>query len=189
MALPRAPEVLVLESIPLVQARVFEVVRERIQLPSGLTQDLVLIDHPGAVVVLAEDERGRVAVVRQYRHPIGRWLTELPAGRVERGEDRLEAARRELDEEAGLRAARWESLGCFYPAPGFCSEQIEIFWARELSPTGAARRPLDDDEELSAHWLDWPQAQIELASDAKSAIALSRWRKALGETFQPDSAR
>ncbi len=180
MALPRAPEITVLESIPLVQARVFEVLRERIELPSGLRQDLVLIDHPGAVVVLAEDEHGRVAAVRQYRHPLGRWLTELPAGRLERGEDRLVAAQRELDEEAGLRAARWESLGCFFPAPGFCSEEIEIFWARDLSPSGAARRPMDEDEEISALWLEWPRAQAELASDGKSAIALERWRRALG---------
>ncbi len=179
MTLPRDPRVRVLESLPLVQGRIFDVLRERIELPSGLRQDLVVLDHPGAVVILAEDERGRVAVVRQYRHPIGCWLTELPAGRLERGEDRLVAAQRELDEEAGLRARRWDSLGCFYPAPGFCSEQIEIFWARDVYASGPSRRPMDEDEEISALWLEWPLAAAELASDAKSAIAISRWRKAL----------
>lgn len=182
MTLPRPPDIRVLESSSLVKGRVFEVVRERIQLPSGLQQDLLLIDHPGAVVILAEDERERVAVVRQYRHAIGMWLTELPAGRVERGEDRLVAAQRELDEEAGLRAEHWTSLGCFYPAPGFCSEQIEIFWARTLRAAGAERRAMDVDEEIAAQWLDWREAALQLASDAKSALALARWRAARGDT-------
>lgn len=181
MALPRASDVRVLETASLAKGRVFEVLRERVELPSGLRQELLLIDHPGAVVVLAEDAHGRVAAVRQYRHAIGQWLTELPAGRLDPGEDRLAAAQRELDEEVGLRAARWESLGCFFPAPGFCSEQIEIFWARELSPSGPERRPLDDDEELAALWLEWPQAQARLDSDAKSALALARWRRVLAE--------
>lgn len=180
MTLPREPEVRILESTSVLRGRVFEVVRERIQLPSGLQQELLLIDHPGAVVILAEDEREQIAVVRQYRHAIGQWLTELPAGRVERGEDRLAAAQRELDEEAGLCAERWTSLGCFYPAPGFCSEQIEVFWARTIRPSGAARRAMDDDEEITAKWLEWRDAADQLAADAKSAVAIARWRAARG---------
>jgi ADP-ribose pyrophosphatase len=174
MTLPRHPDVRVLASTPIASGRVFEVLRESVELPSGLRQDLLLVDHPGAVVILAEDREGRVAVVRQYRHAIGQWLVELPAGRVERGEDRLVAAQRELEEEAGLRARNWTSLGCFFPAPGFCSEQIEIFWARDLELVGAQRRALDDDEELAASWLTLERARVELSSDAKSAIALAR---------------
>lgn len=181
MSLPRSPDVRVLESTSIVKGRVFEVVRERVELPSGLQQELLLIDHPGAVVVLAEDERQNIAVVRQYRHAIGQWLTELPAGRVERGEDRLAAAKRELDEEAGLRAEQWTSLGCFFPAPGFCSEQIEVFWARAVRASGAERGALDDDEEIAAQWLPWREAELQLATDAKSALALARWRVAIGD--------
>jgi ADP-ribose pyrophosphatase len=174
MTLPRHPDVRVLSSTPVASGRVFDVLRERVELPSGLQQDLLLIDHPGAVVILAEDAERRVAVVRQYRHAIGQWLLELPAGRVERGEVRLIAAQRELEEEAGLRARSWTSLGCFFPAPGFCSEQIEIFWARELEPAGPQRRALDDDEEIAASWLPMAQAAVELSRDAKSALALAR---------------
>jgi len=180
MSLPRHPDVRVLASQPIAAGRAFNVLREELVLPSGVRQDLLLIDHPGAVVVIAENERQEFAIVRQYRHAIGAWLSELPAGRVERGEDRLAAAQRELDEEVGVLASQWLSLGSFFPAPGFCSEQIEIFWARGLAPSGTARRAHDLDEELSVAWRPQLEAEAELASDGKSVVALARWRAAAG---------
>lgn len=180
MSLPRHPDVRVLASQSVATGRAFDVVREELVLPSGLRQELLLIDHPGAVVVLAENERREIAVVRQYRHAIGAWLSELPAGRIERGEERLGAAQRELDEEVGVRAAHWLSLGCFFPAPGFCSEEIEIFWARGLTPSGSARRALDADEEIAVTWRPWREAEAELAADGKSVVAFARWRAVAG---------
>lgn len=177
MSLRRHPDVRLLSSEQLASGRVFDVWRESLELPSGLRQDVLVIDHPGAVAIVAEDARGRIAAVRQYRHAIGEWLLEIPAGRVDRGEPRLEAARRELEEETGLCAAQWTRLGCFFPAPGFCSEEIELFWARELSPAGAGRRPPDADEELTVSWWSFQEAQREMARDAKSAVALGRLRE------------
>jgi ADP-ribose pyrophosphatase len=180
MSLPRHPDVRVVASQTLAAGRAFDVVREELVLPSGLRQELLLIDHPGAVVVLAENQQREIAVVRQYRHAIGAWLSELPAGRIERGEDRLAAAQRELDEEVGVRATHWLSLGCFFPAPGFCSEQIEIFWARGITPSGAARRAHDADEEIAVAWRPPAEAEAELAADGKSIVAIARWRAAAG---------
>jgi len=150
------------------------VLSESVELPSGLRQHLLLIDHPGAVAVVAEHANGDIVAVRQYRHAIGDWLLEIPAGRVERGEDRLKAAQRELEEETGLRASAWRSLGAFYPAPGFCSEEIELFWASGLELVGPTRAPMDTDEELQTVRLPWERALLELAADGKSAVALAR---------------
>jgi ADP-ribose pyrophosphatase len=145
--LERHPRVALLESELVFHGRIFDVVRERVRLPSGLEQDLALVAHGGAVAIAAEDERGELVLVRQYRHALGRWMDELPAGRLEPAEEPLSAARRELEEETGLLAREWSLLREYVPAPGFCSERIWIFHARGLAPA-AARRPHDADEEL-----------------------------------------
>lgn len=92
------------------------------------------MDHPGAAAVLALDEDGRVLLQRQYRHATRHVLWELPAGLIdEAGEGPLLTARRELVEEAGLRARRWHELADFFPSPGFSNERIHVFLARDLS--------------------------------------------------------
>ncbi len=130
------------------QGRIFSIVRERLQLPSGLEQDLAIVDHHGAVAVAALDHEGRLQLVRQYRHAAGDWLIEVPAGRLEPGEDPRTAAMRELEEEAGLRAGSWTLLREFFPAPGFCSEQMSLFLATDLSSAGPLRRSPDAYEEF-----------------------------------------
>ena len=95
----------------------------------------LVLDHPGAVVILAVDDHERALVLHQYRHPIGRRMLELPAGLLDvPGEDPVVAARRELQEEALLLADTWEHLLTTYPSPGLSSERIEIFLATGLSP-------------------------------------------------------
>jgi 8-oxo-dGTP pyrophosphatase MutT (NUDIX family) len=94
----------------------------------------LVLEHPGAVMVLAVDDEERVLVLEQYRHPVRRRLLELPAGlRDSDGEDTLVTAQRELLEEAELEAGSWEHLLSTYPSPGISSERLEVFLARELS--------------------------------------------------------
>lgn len=95
----------------------------------------LVLEHPGAAVIVAIDDQDRVCCLRQYRHPGGKVFVELPAGLCDQGgEDPLEVARRELAEEAGLVAARWTPLGAAYPSPGISAERIEFFVAQGLTP-------------------------------------------------------
>lgn len=153
--------------------RIFQVRTETVVLPSGTTQSLEIVEHGGAVAIAAVDDEGRLACVRQYRHAAGEELIEVPAGRLEDGEDPAVAARRELEEETGLRAERLEELAAFYPAPGFCSEFITVYRATGLSLAGADRLAPDEDEEIEVVWLR-PDELIALpCRDAKSIIAAS----------------
>ncbi len=144
----RHPDIRVLGSNTLHRGRIFDLVRETLELPSGRRQEVEIVDHPGAVAIAAVDGDGRLVLVRQYRHAAGDWLEEIPAGRLERGEEPLEAARRELEEETGLCAESWRLLAAPYPAPGFCSERLHLFLAEGLRPAGLDRRTPDEDEEL-----------------------------------------
>jgi ADP-ribose pyrophosphatase len=143
----RHPLVEVLRSETLLRGRIFDVVDESIRLPSGLRQDVLVVDHPGAVCVAPLLPSGELLLVRQYRHAAGDWLVELPAGRLEPEESRRAAAERELEEETGYRAGRVELLEEFFAAPGFCSERMSLFLARDLVPVQDGR-PADADEEL-----------------------------------------
>jgi ADP-ribose pyrophosphatase len=169
VALRRHPDVELLSSRVAHAGPIFEVVRERVRLPSGLEQELEVVVHSGAVAIAALDAQGRLALVRQYRHPAGEWLVEIPAGRVEPGEERLAAAQRELEEETGLRAARWSLLREFFAAPGFCSERLSLYLAEELE-SARTRRAHDADEELEPLFAS-PADVLREAQDAKTLIA------------------
>lgn len=137
-----------LTSRTLLSGGIFQVLSEKIRLPSGLEQDLLLVAHPGAVAVAPVLPDGDLLLVRQYRHAAEDWLIEIPAGRMESTEDPLEAARRELEEETGHRAARWRELARFFPAPGFCSEHMVLFAADDLEAVAECVLQPDADEEL-----------------------------------------
>jgi ADP-ribose pyrophosphatase len=116
---------------------VFSLVTDTVAMPDGRTADRDYIRHSGAVAVVAIDDQDRVALVRQYRHPVQDVLWELPAGlRDVDGEDPGLTAARELAEETGLVAWRWESLLTLYNSPGYSNEQIIIYLARDLTPVG-----------------------------------------------------
>lgn len=104
-----------------------------------------VVECGGSVVIAPLDDGGGVLLVRQHRYPLGKRLLELPAGGIHSGETPIEAAQRELREEAGVAAGRLERLGGFYGAPGFCDEFLHFFVARELRVDPL---PSDDDEEI-----------------------------------------
>jgi ADP-ribose pyrophosphatase len=129
--------------------RVFEgkMIRLRVDtvaLPNGSTTTREVIEHPGAVAVIALTEQGELLMVRQYRHATGEILLEIPAGKRDPGEDPLSCARRELEEETGCRARQWKTLFSYFSTPGFSDELLYIIMATGLEQ-GVAHA---DDEEF-----------------------------------------
>lgn len=136
---------------------------ETVKLPNGRNADLEVAHHPGGAAIVALDAANRVCLLRQFRHAAGGWVTELPAGKLDAGEDPFECAKRELAEEAGVRAARWDKLGEFFTSPGVLTEVIHVFLARDLQPVPA--RP-EAHEVFETRWLPLTEA-LELASTAR----------------------
>jgi len=139
-----------------------------------------IVEHPGAVAIVAVDREDTVTLVRQFRAPARRHLLELPAGTLESGEEPLATARRELAEETGLRGGRWRAGRAFWTTPGFCRERMHLFFAEGVErgePAPAA------DESIEA--VRWPVAEIRprLAEieDAKTLVGLLLYLEARGE--------
>lgn len=165
------PQAEILERQVLHRGRIFDVVHERIRLASGLEQAIDVVEHNGAVAIAPITDDGKLVCVKQYRRPANDVLVEIPAGRVEPDEPRLEAARRELEEETGLRCASIELLAEFYPAPGFCSEYMSLYVARGLTVAGDDRLSPDDDEELSTVEYTLDELMALPCRDAKTLVA------------------
>jgi ADP-ribose pyrophosphatase len=140
----------------LADGRVVKVRRDTVRLPDGRQVGREVVEHPGAVAVLALDDAGQVLLIRQYRHPVGHLLWEIPAGlRDVAGEPLAETARRELLEEAGYVAARWQVLVDHYSSPGISTERLRIFLARDLRLVPTAERdyvPDDEEAHLVVRW-------------------------------------
>lgn len=147
----------VLETETVYRGRIWDVVSERFELVDGgarMTRDF--ITHPGAVSVLAMDDRDRVLVIRQYRHPVGMTQWEIPAGILDlEGEHPSEAALRELGEEADLTARRLETLVEFHNSPGSSAESLRVYLARELAevPVDQRHEREDEESEIVAAWV------------------------------------
>jgi ADP-ribose diphosphatase len=128
------------------RGRVFEVSRDRVREPNGITAVREVIRHSGSVVILAvDDSQGgpRVLLERQYRYAARDFMFELPAGRIDPDEDALTAGKRELREETGYTARRWKQALFFYPSPGVLEETMTVFLARGLKP-GVAQPESDE---------------------------------------------
>ena len=122
-----------LESQYIYKGKIINVRKDKVLLPDGKTTSREVVEHRGGVCVVPVDENGNVTLVRQYRYPIGREVLEIPAGKREEGEDPFETARRELSEETGLEAGRYDFLGEFLATPGYCAEKFYIYLARDLT--------------------------------------------------------
>ncbi|MCI9625681.1 MAG: NUDIX hydrolase [Clostridia bacterium] len=123
--------------------RIIHVKEDTVRLCNGNLAKRELVEHPGGVGIVAYTEEGSIIFVRQFRKPYDEEILEIPAGKLERGEDHDVCGRRELEEETGYRAQRFDYLGGFYPTPGYCGEIIHIYYADGL--TMGERHP-DPDE-------------------------------------------
>src|SRR5579864_1146262 len=150
------------------RGRVFHVDADDVEEPGGVKVRREVVRHPGSIVILALDDSGasrspRLLLERQYRYSVDARLWELPAGRIDPGEDDLTAAKRELLEETGFTAAQWQRALKFYPSPGFLDELMHVFLARKLSPGKA--RP-EDDERITVRFFPLQQA-VKMALSGK----------------------
>jgi 8-oxo-dGDP phosphatase len=146
----------VTSSEKLTEGSLISVRRDVVRMPDGDEVGREVIDHPGAVGVVALDEAEQVLLIRQYRHPVGRELWEIPAGlRDVAGEPPLATARRELLEEAGYLAADWRVLADFFTSPGISSERLRVYLARGLTHVPDAERdyvPAHEEAHLTIEW-------------------------------------
>lgn len=146
----------------LASGRIVRLRRDSVRLPDGQVVGREVVEHPGAVAVVALDDQDRVLLIRQYRHPVAATLWELPAGlRDVAGESLLEAARRELREEAGYHAADWHLLTDYLSSPGISTERIRLFLARDLAvvPDGEDEYVREHEEAyLTAAWVPLSEA-------------------------------
>ena len=160
------------------EGRIFNLDVDRVQLPGGHIIDMEIVRHPGSVVLLPTPSANEIILIRQYRYTIDKWIWEVPAGSLKPGEDPVEAAARECEEEVGLRPAMVERLRSFYPTPGFCNEEMIFFRCSDLrppAPDSTARK--DEDEELEPNTFTLKEARELLRSgeiiDLKTAVGLT----------------
>lgn len=164
------------------RGRIITLHRDTVRLPDGTETLREVVEHPGGVTVIPVDEAGNVCCVRQYRYPYGEHVLETPAGKLEKGEDPLDCAVRELGEETGLTAENYVFLGKLYPSPGYCGEILYIYLATGLKP---GKQHLDageflDVEKYSLDALTDMVMRNEIV-DAKTAVAVLKAKRYLEE--------
>jgi 8-oxo-dGTP pyrophosphatase MutT (NUDIX family) len=156
------------------QGQILQLAVDKVTLPNGKAVELEILRHPGGAAIVALDVQNRVCLLHQFRHAAGGWLWELPAGKLETDEGPQTTAARELEEEAGLQADRWDTLGEIIVSPGFCDEIIHLYLARNLTTVPA--QP-EDDELFEVHWIPFDQALQQVydgtLSDAKTMLGLA----------------
>ncbi|WP_420848751.1 NUDIX domain-containing protein [Paenibacillus antarcticus] len=164
-----------LSSQPIFEGRIISLQVDTVRLPDGKTATREVVRHPGAVAVLALHD-GKMLVVDQFRQALGRCEIEIPAGKLEPGEDPMEAAIRELEEETGYRCSEINRLQSFYTSPGFADEIIHLYVTEQLEIGEMAP---DEDEFLEVSEITLEEAyryiQEGRISDAKTIMAVYAW--------------
>lgn len=171
-----------LESKEIFNGRVIRVTLDKVQLEDGTTSTREVVHHHGGACILPVDADGNVTMVRQFRYALGEELWELPAGKLEAGEDPFEAAKRELSEECGLTADTYTELGVVYPTVGYDSERIYLWAAEGLHTVG---QHLDAGEFLDVVKMPFAQAlglvMDGIIKDSKTQVALLKYAQLRGK--------
>lgn len=139
----------IISSREVFKSKLFRVVEEVAYDPDGFEIHRSIVRHPGSAVMMAVDEKSRILLVKQFRLPAEQYLWELPAGRLDPGEDALQAAQRELREETGYKAKKWTMLAEFWASPGYVAEKMHVFLATDL--TEGEKEPMED-ERIETGW-------------------------------------
>lgn len=166
----------VTSSKELLKTKIFTVVEEQARDASGFEIQRAIVRHSGSAVILMADEKERVLLVKQFRLPAQKELWELPAGRIDPGENALQAAKRELREETGYKAKKWTKLSTFWASPGYVDEKMSVFLATEL--TEGEQEPMDD-ERIEMRWFTRKELHSAILDgripDAKTLIGYFLW--------------
>src|ERR1700684_1279519 len=139
----------IITSKQLLKTPIFTVSQDVALDPDGFEIKRAIVHHGGSAVMMPVDKKNRILLVKQYRLPAEQYLWELPAGRLDKDETPLQAAKRELAEETGYRAKHWKKLVTFYPTPGYVAEKMTIFLATGL--TEGKAQPMED-ERIETRW-------------------------------------
>lgn len=173
----------ILKSERVFEGKIFNIRIDQIQKPTGETMRIDVVEHPGAVIIIPMDEHNRILLVKQYRHPVGKILLELPAGTLDHNETPEHCAVRECREEVGMAPAKLIHLGGFYLAPGYSSEFSELYLATDLSPDPL---PQDLDEDLVVERLSIEEVLNKISTgeiqDAKTLAGVLMLKQSMEST-------
>ena len=167
-----------ISSEKLLETPIFSVTQDRAVDPDGFEIKRAIVQHVGSAVMMPVDDKNRILLVRQYRLPARASLWELPAGRVDKGESLLQAAKRELREETGFKAKKWTKLTSFFVSPGFLAEKMTIFVASDL--TEGEKDPMED-ERIELKWFRVKELDDMIGAgkiqDAKTMVGFLTWKR------------
>ncbi len=152
-------------SVNAFEGKIIKVRTDHVIMPSGDASQRDVIEHPGAVGIVAMNDEGKVMMIKQYRHPVGQSIWEIPAGLLDvDGEQALATAQRELAEEAGLQAERWNVLIDLLTSPGMTDEATRIYLARDVTEASGERSSVDEEADLELAWVDLDEGLLSVMS-------------------------